>query len=155
MVGRVWQFCCRSGYRLYGCQVPPLPVLIRASPAHDPRLPTGLQSVGTSPELMEPDTSDHNSQPQVLTGASPGSMNSAPLSQHIKMTWESEANCPLGGTCFLPHLPHLCSGQGHMGKRVILRVPWASDFSEGSFQSWYHGVEIKVNQFTNLNVQFF
>ena len=37
-------------------QLRPLPVLLSASPAHDPRLPTGLQSVGTSPELMEPGT---------------------------------------------------------------------------------------------------
>lgn len=67
--------------------------------------PTGLHSAGTSPELMEPETSDHNIQPPVLTGASLGSMNSALLGQLPKMTREPEPHCLAGGPCFLQHPP--------------------------------------------------
>lgn len=66
-------------------QLPAPPMLVGASPAHEPRAPTGLHSVGTSPELM-----DRGQQPQypapALTGASWGSMSSALLGQPPKMT---------------------------------------------------------------------
>lgn len=73
------------------------PLLVGASQHVTRGPPTGLHSAGTSPELTEPETSGHNIQPQVLTGASPVSVNSAPLGRLPRMTRESEPHCLVGG----------------------------------------------------------
>lgn len=113
MAGRVWtgppwQSCWESGRGPCGWQVRfrvawvlprsgPHPCLSEP-PQHVTRgPPTGLHSAGTSPELTEPETSGHNIQPQVLTGASPVSVNSAPLGRLPRMTRESEPHCLVGG----------------------------------------------------------
>lgn len=66
-------------------------------------LPTGLHS-GTSPELMEPETSNCSIQLPALMG-NPGSVNSALLSLSPMMTCEWVPQCLVGGTSLLQCLP--------------------------------------------------
>lgn len=63
-------------------------------------------TLGTSPELMKPETSNHRIQLPTLTGASPGSTNSAPLGLPPQKTCELGPQCLAGGAsllqCLLP-----------------------------------------------------
>lgn len=60
---------------------------------------------GTSPELTEPETSNHSTQLPALMGACPGSMNSALLGMPTMTTCKWVPQCLTGGTSSFWCLP--------------------------------------------------
>lgn len=86
-------------------QASPPAVLGKASPACGPRAAHWPPLGGNQPGADGTRDQRPHVQPQVLTGAAPGSANSAPLGQFPEMTRESEHHGLAGGTCFLQHLP--------------------------------------------------
>lgn len=62
-------------------------------------------TLGTSPELMEPETRNHRIQLPTLMGASPGSMNSAQRDPSPKITHEFVPQCLVGGASLRQCLP--------------------------------------------------
>lgn len=106
-MGRVWtrppwQSCWELGPRPWGGGLPVW------GPTCDPCILMGCSlasTPGTSPELMEPETSNHSIQLHALKGAFPGSMNSALLGLPPRMTCRWEPQCLTGGTSLLRCLP--------------------------------------------------
>lgn len=90
-------------------------------------------TLGTSPELMEPETSNHSIQLPALMGAFPASLNSALLGMPPMMTCKWVPQCLIGGTSLLR------CGHDRVRRWVSAQAPWASDrivWSGGGERKW-------------------
>lgn len=126
LAGPPWQSCWESGHRPCGWQAKFWVARVLPSSGPHPGLseppqhmtqgpPTGLHSAGTSPELMEPETSDHDR-------PAPGPHGGLPRLHELSPAWpvpqdDTRIRTPLSRRRpLLPSATAPCCGRGQVGR---------------------------------------